>query len=407
MKKLYTNYIANFQGLSKEIWLLSLVTFINRAGAMVIPFLSLYLVNEKCFTLPQVGIIMTCYGVGSMLGTILGGKLTDRIGYHKVIVASLFLGGIGFIGLQFLDTFYALCLGVFILILLADSYRPAVFVAADVYSKPQNVTRSIALIRLAINIGFSIGIVMGGFLIAHVSYGSLFWIDGVSCVLASFLLFSVLQPKKRTSETPKEIVEKEGTSPYRNGLYILLFIIMVLSSITFIQYFSVLPLYYEEAHHLSEDLIGLLLFVNGVIIIVFEMPLVDWIERKKIPKTTAILWGHIFLALSFIVLNLTTWSGVLVIGMILMTLGEMIGSPFSSALALSMAPKGRKGSYMGLFSLSFSLSHLIGHNAGMNVVNEYGYATNWNVMFGILVLVSILSIILYVYLKKSPDYDDY
>jgi predicted MFS family arabinose efflux permease len=407
MRKIYTNYIRNFEGLSKEIWLLSFVTFINRAGAMVIPFLSLYLVSEKGFSLPQVGIIMTCYGVGSMIGTIIGGKLTDVIGYHKVIVLSLLLGGLGFIGLQFFDTFYSFCIGVFALMLLVDSYRPAVFVAAGAYSKPESVTRAIALIRLAINLGFSIGPLIGGLLITKLSYGSLFWIDGTTCVLAGILLFMLLKPKRKTKEEKGEVIIKEGTSPYGNGLYMLLFIIMVLSSITFVQYFSVLPLYYKEAHFLSEDLIGLLMFINGAIIVIFEMPLVGWLERIKISKTMALFWGHIFIALSFIILNVSSWGGVLVIGMVLMTLGEMIGSPFSSALALSMAPKGRKGSYMGLFSMSFSISHVVGHIAGMNAVDQFGFDFNWYLMFGVLVFVSILTLWLYQLLKKSKEYDDY
>ena len=81
MKTIYANYLANFRGLSREIWLLSLVTFINRAGAMVIPFLSLYLVNVEGFTLPQVGWIMSCFGLGSLVGTYIGGRLTDAIGF--------------------------------------------------------------------------------------------------------------------------------------------------------------------------------------------------------------------------------------------------------------------------------------------------------------------------------------
>lgn len=406
MKKIYKNYIANFSGLSREIWLLSFVTFINRAGAMVIPFLSLYLVSEKGFTLPQVGIIMTCYGLGSMVGTTVGGRLTDSVGYHKVIVMSLFFGGLGFIALQFLNTFYSLCIGVFVLILMADAYRPAVFVAADAYSKPGNVTRGIALIRLAINLGFSIGPLIGGLLITHLSYGALFWIDGVTCALASLLLFIVLKPKKVIEKEEKEPSIKEGVSPYRNKWYLLLFVIMVFGSIAFVQYFSVLPLYYQEVHFLSEDLIGLLMFINGAIIVIFEMPLVAWLERINISKTIAIFWGHIFLALSFIVLYSTSWSGILVVGMVLMTIGEMIGSPFASALALSMAPKGRKGSYMGLFSLSFSMSHLFGHLAGMNMVNQFGYNTNWIALFGVLILVSALTLWLYQSLKKSKTIQD-
>ncbi|QNJ96780.1 MDR family MFS transporter [Constantimarinum furrinae] len=414
MRKIYLNYISNFSGLSQEIWLLSLVTFVNRAGAMVIPFLSLYLVNAKGFTLPQVGWIMSAFGLGSLVGTYFGGRLTDAIGFYKVITYSLFLGGLGFIGLQFLDTFYGFCLGIFFLTLVADAYRPAIFVACEVYSKPGNVTRSIALIRLAINLGFSIGPLIGGLIIAHINYTSLFWIDGISCVIASIILIGKIKPKSRKSKNiqvtlPEEKVPKvkEGVPPYRNGYFMLLFIIMIASTLTFVQYFSVMPLYYETVHLLSEDRIGWLLFLNGAVIVIFEMPLVNWMERIKISKTMATFWGIVFIALSFIVLNFTTWGGILIIGMLLMTLGEMVGSPFSNALALEMAPKGRKGSYMGLYSMSFSMSHIIGHNSGMNLVDSYGFDFTWYVMFGFLVLVGVLTLWLYRLLKKSPKFATY
>ncbi len=372
---------------------------------MVIPFLSLYLVNSKGFTLPQVGWIMTSFGLGSLTGTWIGGKLTDTIGFYKVIVSSLLLGGIGFVFLQFIETFYGFCLGIFVLILLADAYRPAIFVAADTYSKPGNVTRSITLIRLAINLGFSIGPLIGGIIIANINYASLFWIDGITCVVAGMGLFVWLKPKKPTvTNTEPVLKHKEGVAPYRNGLFMLFFIIMVANSITFVQYFSVMPIYYEKAHFLTEDLIGWLFFINGAVIVIFEMPLITWLERRKLSKTMATFWGIFFLALSFIVLNLTSWSGILVIAMLLMTLGEMIGSPFSNALALEMAPKGRKGSYMGLYSMSFSISHIIGHNSGMNMVNSLGFDATWYYIFAFLVIISILTLWLAQLLKKSTTF---
>lgn len=407
MKKFYNNYIDNFKGLSKEIWLLSLVTFINRAGAMVIPFISLYLVNKKGFSLPQIGTIMTFYGVGSFLGTMLGGKLTDTIGFYKVITSSLFLSGIGFVLLQFITTFYGFCLGIFALIFIADSYRPAIYVASEAYSKPQNTTRSIALIRLAINLGFTLGSFAGGLIIAHISYNSLFWIDGISCMIAAIGLFLLLKPKKTTKKDIPNKEIKEGESPYKNPYYILFFIILVLSSITFVQYFSVMPLYWEQVHCLSPDLIGWLMFINGAIILVFEMPLVSWLEKIKLKKTIATLIGGIFLGLSFLVVNITDWAGILIIGMVLMTLGEMISSPFSSALALEMAPKGRKGSYMALLSMSFSMSHIIGHNGGMNLADQLGFSATWYIMALLIVFVSVLTYWLYYLMKKSPKFTSY
>lgn len=408
MKKIYRNYITNFEGLSREIWLLSLVTFINRAGAMVIPFLSLYLVNAKGFSLPQVGIIMTCFGLGSLAGTWIGGKLTDLIGFYKVIIISLFLGGIGFILLQFINSFFGFCIGIFSLIFVADSYRPAIFVAADSYSKPGNVTRSITLIRLAINLGFSIGPLIGGIIIATISYTSLFWIDGISCMLASLGLFIWLKPKKqKESDSRTNEVKKEGLPPYMSGLFMLFIFIMIINGTTFVQYFSVMPLYYEKAHFLTEDLIGWLMFLNGATIVVFEMPLIAWLERRNMSKTIATFWGIFFMALSFLVLNLSSWSGVLVIGMLLMTLGEMVGSPFSNALALEMSPKGRKGSYMGLYSMSFSFSHIIGHNSGMNLVDTYGFDITWYLLTAVLIIIGILTLWLYKLLKSSTKFATY
>ena len=100
MRKLYNNYISTFRGLSVEVWWLSLITFINRSGTMVIPFLSLYLNKSLNISLPDIGWIMSFFGLGSVIGTWLGGKLTDKIGYYKVMLGSLFLTGILFIGIS-------------------------------------------------------------------------------------------------------------------------------------------------------------------------------------------------------------------------------------------------------------------------------------------------------------------
>ena len=119
LKKLITPY----KGLSREVWFLALTTLVNRAGAMVIPFLSLYLTRSLGFTMGQVGWIMTCYGIGSVLGVFLGGKFSDRIGYYKVMLGSLSLTGLIFLSLQVVETFYGFCLGIFMLTLVADAFR--------------------------------------------------------------------------------------------------------------------------------------------------------------------------------------------------------------------------------------------------------------------------------------------
>ena len=152
--KILQPYLNTFKGLSREVWWLSLITLINRAGTMVIPFLSLYLTKHLGFSLGKVGWIMSAFGLGSVVGSWLGGKLTDKIGYYKVMVFSLISTGFLFVGLQYLQTFETILLGIFLVMLVADMFRPAMFVALSAYSKTENKTRSVTLIRLAINLGF-------------------------------------------------------------------------------------------------------------------------------------------------------------------------------------------------------------------------------------------------------------
>ena len=92
-KNLLRRYFSNFKGFSREIWILTLITFINRAGTMVLPFLSKYLKEDLHFSYSQVGWIMVCFGTGSMVGSWLGGKLSDKIGFYRIMIFSLFNPG--------------------------------------------------------------------------------------------------------------------------------------------------------------------------------------------------------------------------------------------------------------------------------------------------------------------------
>ncbi len=134
--------IAPYSGFSREVWFLALITFVNRAGAMVIPFLSLYLVKDLNFSLSQVGWIMSCFGVGSVLGVYLGGILADKAGYYRVMYGSLFLSGIAFLVIQFFESFLSVCIGFFALSLVADAFKPALWVSLSTHSKEENRTRA-------------------------------------------------------------------------------------------------------------------------------------------------------------------------------------------------------------------------------------------------------------------------
>ena len=254
IKRTIIGYQNSFRGLSKEVWYLALITFINRAGTMVLPFLSLYLTKNLNLTLGQVGWIMTSFGVGSLAGSWLGGRLTDKVGYYKVMVWSLLITGFLFIGLQYIKSFYGFAFAIFLTMAVADTFRPAMFVALKAYSKPENQTRSLTLIRLAINLGFSFGPFLGGIIIAYIGYSGLFWVDGITCVAAIILMRNVLKPK--TLQNNKSEIESndfvEIVSVYIDKPYWIFLFVVFLMGFAFFQLFTTMPLFYKEIHHLTE-----------------------------------------------------------------------------------------------------------------------------------------------------------
>jgi predicted MFS family arabinose efflux permease len=383
-------------GLSREIWWLAFITFINRAGTMVLPFLTLYLTKHLGFSLSQVGWIMTSFGVGSFLGSWLGGKLTDKIGYYRVMFWSLLLTGFLFIGLQYVTTFWGFVVGVFLTMTIADTFRPAIFVSLNAYSKPENQTRSLTLIRLAINLGFSFGPFLGGLIIAMLGYQSLFWVDGLTCILA-ILLFRTVLKNKEFIKKAKAIEETNSISSiFKDKAYWLFLMIVFLMGFTFMQLFSTIPLYYKDIHGLTEVQIGLLMSLNGGLIFLTEMPLIHRLEQSSINKINIIVWSLVLFALSFFVLNISGWVGLLVISMIIITVAEMLAFPFSNAFAMTRAVKGKEGLYMSLYTMAFSLAHIFSAKTGMEVVDNFGFNANWYLM-GFL---SLIAVLLTIYLKK-------
>jgi predicted MFS family arabinose efflux permease len=385
LKNAFQQYINNFKGFSREIWILAIITFINRAGTMVLPFLSKYLKEDLQFTYGEVGWIMVAFGFGSMLGSWLGGKLSDKIGFYKIMVFSLFSSGIFFFALQYITSFWGLCIGMFIIMTLADMFRPAMFVSLATYAKPENRTRALTLVRLAVNLGFAAGPALGGLIIMGMGYKGLFWVDGSSCVIAILIFAVLVKEKKRVVDLDLNATAVVVSSVFKDKIFWIFLFVSFVTAMIFFQLFTTLPLYHSERFGLSEFQTGLLMTLNGLLIFALEMPFVGYFERKKVQKLKIILWGVLLMSFSFYLLLINTWAGILIISMIFISIGEIFAFPFSNTFALSRAPKGHEGRYMALYTMSFSLAHIISSKSGLEIIARSGYQTNWIVMgsFGI------------------------
>jgi predicted MFS family arabinose efflux permease len=386
LKTAFYRYINNFKGFTREIWILAIITFINRAGTMVLPFLSKYLKENLHFSYSQVGWIMVSFGFGSMLGSWLGGKLSDKIGFYKIMIFSLFTSGIGFLLLQFVTSFVGLCIGMFSIMVIADMFRPAMFVSLGAYSKPENRTRALTLVRIAVNLGFAAGPALGGLIIMAIGYRGLFWVDGLTCILAIGLFALLVKEMKKPISDIAKIDESKRISVFKDKIFWVFLFVSFVTAMIFFQLFTTLPLYHHERFGLTEFETGLLMTLNGLLIFALEMPVVSYFERKKVQKLKIILWGTLLMAMGFYLLLINIWAGILVISMIFVSIGEVFSFPFSNAFALSRAPLGHEGRYMAIYTMSFSTAHIVSSKLGMEIIGHFGYQLNWIVMgtFGVL-----------------------
>lgn len=395
MKTLIRLYINSYKGLSPAAWLLALVMLINRTGSMVIPFLGIYMSSELGFSKTQIGLVLGCFGLGSVAGSWLGGWLTDRFGNFKVQTWSLILVIPLFLVLPLFRSFESLAIMIFVLTLVADTFRPANSVSVARYAKPENITRAYSLNRMAVNLGFSIGPALGGFL-ATFSYNWIFYGNAIAASIAVIVFIYFFRNKKATTRQPIQVEETKKTTvqttpeknAYRDGLFIGFNVFCFLFSMAFFQLITTLPLFYRDVHQLDASQIGLLLGFSGFVIVLFEMVLIHLIEHRMTVRQIMLV-GTAISAISYYMLNLDFGMAWLFLAMLVLSTGEMLTLPFTATIAIKRADKNNQGAYMGFNSLAFAAANVFSPYLGTYVAEHWGYHVLWTTTGTVLLVVSI------------------
>jgi predicted MFS family arabinose efflux permease len=383
-------YKNAFTGLTKNTWLLSIVMLVNRSGTMVIPFMTIYCTQQLHFTLPQAGIVMALFGAGAIVGAYIGGNSTDKFGFYTQQLASLLLGGVMFIVVGFLRTYESLCIGTFILSVCNESFRPANAAAVAFYSKAHNTTRSISLNRLAINLGWAVGGTLGGIL-ASINYHSLFWVDGATNIVAALLLLKLLPYGKNKPEHHSKVVKKKA---YKDKYYVIFIIITFFFASCFFLLFTIQPVFFKTEWKFNEAFIGVLMALNGIIIVFAEMILVYKLERKRM-NTFFIRIGFAVAALSFVCLNIFPPSHIAAIFCIaLITIGEMLSMPFMNAFWIERSSVYNRGQYAALYAIAWSIAQIMAPLYGSYVADKAGFDILWWIVACVCVVAAFCILLL-------------
>ncbi len=399
MKRFFQLYADSYRGISQPAWMLAVIMLINRSGAMVLPFLGVYMTDALNFSLKDTGTVLSFFGLGAVLGSSLGGRLTDKIGHFKVQLISLLLSVPLFFLLPLYHTPLSLSFGIFFLSFVTETFRPANSVSITSYAKPENITRAFSLNRMALNLGFSIGPALGGIL-AAISYQLLFFGNGVSAGLAGIVFYFYFRNRKGNKYSPKHKNENDhaqtGVSPYKHKKFLIFSFLCCLYAICFFQLLSTLPLFYKEIHQLSKGGIGLLLAFSGLVVFALEMFLVQIAERRLTSNQTIVL-GSFLCGLSFLLLLIEGGHFVLYSAMFVLCVSEILAMPFMATITVKIAPVARQGAYMGMNALAFSLAHIFSPYLGTRIAENYGFPVLW---IGTGILSVITTIGFWLVLKK-------
>lgn len=395
LASILSSYKNAYSGLSKHSWYLALVLLVNRSGTMVIPFMTIYCTQKLHFSIAQAGVIMSMFGVGSLVGAFMGGRITDKYGFYDVQLGALLSGGVLFLILGFQQNFWWICAISFLLSSCNDAFRPANSTAVAHYSNADNRTRSYSLNRLAVNLGWACGGALGGVL-ASVNYHLLFWVDGFTNIFSAVLLLRLMPRAEAVKSLAQKVKSKlPATSAFKDGIYLWFSLFNVLFAVCFFQLFTMQPVFYKTEWHFSERFIGWLMSLNGLLIIVIEMVLVHKLDGRRHPLIF-IATGVIVTGVGFMLTNILP-AGVVTAYLIVffVTLGEILSMPFMNTFWLSRSNSENTGQYAGIYSMAWSAAQILAPTLGSQLIAYNGYALLWWVLGGICLLSATGYFVLY------------
>ena len=386
-KLILNTYKTSFSGLSKETWLLSIVMMFNRCGSMAVPFMGLYVTQSLHRSEMDAGLIITLFGVGSILGSATGGKLTDMIGFRPVQILSSIIGGLLFIVFSTIEHFSTLCILAVVISFFSEAFRPANFTAVAHYAKENTITRSYSLNRLAVNIGWSVGISLAG-IIASFNYKLLFIVEGSVSILVGLSIL-VLLPKVQDfiKKAKENRINMVILKPWQDIFYVKFILLTTLFITCAFLMFRIVPVFFKEEWHIDEFAIGVIIGLNGAIIALFEMIMINKIENKRSPMYFIII-GAVFFAVSYLLLSAPIIFHVVsaVLTIVVFTIGEMFVLPFINTVVISRSNEHNRGLYAAGYTLSWSCAQVVGPLAGFFIAKQLGYNWLWFGMACILLI---------------------
>jgi MFS family permease len=360
MVKKYISILKEYPG---TFWTLIGALFIDRVGgALIFPFLSLYLTSKFSIGMTEVGTLFAIISICSFVGSMLGGALTDKFGRRVLMMFGLVASATSMLIIGFAEDMRVIYIGAVFVGLLSDIGHPATqAMVADVLPEAKRLD-GFGILRVVANLAVTIGPAVGG-IIAAKSFTWLFIIDAIASTLTALIVLLVLpETKPAVSEGQKapSIFEtfKGYSIPIRDGLFMAFLGVTAVSTLVYMQMNSTLSVYLRDYHNIDTQHFGYIISMNALMVVLMQF----WITRKiaKVQPMILMTVGTLLYAIGFAAYGFTTTYPLFLLAMVIITIGEMIVSPTSSALVARLAPADMRGRYMAVTGFSWIIPSMIG-----------------------------------------------
>lgn len=391
MLKKLKNFYAEFPPL---YWVVVATLFIDAIGStLLFPFFALYITQKFNVGMTQAGVFLGLSSLFGMVGSMIGGALTDRFGRRKLILFGLVFSALSnllFGFAQDINILYFVIVIIGLLSRIANPARDAMMTDILPESKRQE---GFGITRSVFNLAWIFGTALGG-LIASRSFLALFIADAVISLVVAMILYHVLpetMPVAHGDAKPSESLLKT-VSGYkivlRDLAYMLFTLAGMISLLVYQQEYGALSVYLRDIHNFSSRDYGIMLSIAGLEVILFQI----WISRliRKHPPFLIMAFGTIFFIAGFTMIGVVHTVLLFILAITLITIGEMITFPTNRVIAAGFAPAELRGRYMAIYDLGWAVPAMFGPAAAGLILDNYDPNLLWY-LGGVLCGVSAVS----------------
>jgi len=369
--------------------------FIAIGFSICIPFLSLYLYQDRGLSMTMVGIIILVGGLCSAISQALGGVLSDRFGRRPILLIAASVSIFLYSGLAVLIGLSAPVWAIAIAYIAGRSIltttRPVISAMVADFTSKERLTEAYGILRIGANIGWAAGPAIGGYLATFLPYGWLFGIAPLTCGIVSLIIFFFIRESSHGMSRGAGFRSMLAIANDRN--FLVFAVISLLLFIVMGQMISTLSIFTVDMLGFSTAQFGLLLTLNGLIVIFFQYPMT--LALKRIAKFRALILGSLLYAFGYLSLGWITQFEWALLAMAVITGGEIIHAPVSLAVIGELSPQDQRGQYMGLYGLSQTMGMAIGPLLGGVLIDAFPF--NPELIWAPIALIAFIAAIGYYY----------